>query len=124
MWGRRHAVPPRCSTPASCIAATIWNNSVRAGLATIPPFEFENWAVIAVGGIPSKVQVGDMGVDGRNWKEAGMSATTSLTPALSPRRGRNIRRVLENTSGGIGRTVCRIMENMDGKIFSPGRGHR
>src|ERR1035437_4595793 len=29
------------------------------------PFEFENWAVIALGGIPNKVQVGDMGVDGR-----------------------------------------------------------
>jgi hypothetical protein len=28
-------------------------------------FEFENWAVIAVGGIPNKVQVGDIGVDGR-----------------------------------------------------------
>jgi hypothetical protein len=26
---------------------------------------FENWAVIALGGIPNKVQVGDMGVDGR-----------------------------------------------------------
>jgi hypothetical protein len=25
----------------------------------------ENWAVIALGGIPNKVQVGDMGVDGR-----------------------------------------------------------
>jgi len=34
-------------------------------LRTIPPFEFENWAVIALGGIPNKVQVGDMGVDGR-----------------------------------------------------------
>jgi hypothetical protein len=32
----------------------------------IPPFEFENWAVIALGGIPNKVQVGDMGVDGRS----------------------------------------------------------
>lgn len=31
----------------------------------IPPFEFENWAVIALGGIPNKVQVGDMGIDGR-----------------------------------------------------------
>ena len=30
----------------------------------IPPFEFENWVVIALGGIPNKVQVGDMGVDG------------------------------------------------------------
>ena len=34
-------------------------------LCAIPPFEFENWAVIALGGIPNKVQVGDMGVDGR-----------------------------------------------------------
>jgi DNA modification methylase len=34
-------------------------------LKTIPPFEFENWAVIALGGIPNKVQVGDMGLDGR-----------------------------------------------------------
>ena len=35
-------------------------------LRVIPPFEFENWAVIALGGIPNKVQVGDMGVDGRS----------------------------------------------------------
>jgi DNA modification methylase len=34
-------------------------------LRVLPPFEFENWAVIALGGIPNKVQVGDMGVDGR-----------------------------------------------------------
>ena len=33
--------------------------------SALPPFEFENWAVIALGGIPNKVQVGDMGVDGR-----------------------------------------------------------
>jgi hypothetical protein len=32
---------------------------------SIPPFEFENWAVIALGGIPNKTQVGDMGIDGR-----------------------------------------------------------
>ena len=31
----------------------------------MPPFEFENWAVIAPGGIPNKVQVGDMGIDGK-----------------------------------------------------------
>src|SRR5262249_55734537 len=36
-----------------------------AKLKEIPPFEFENWAVNAMGGIPNKVQVGDMGVDGR-----------------------------------------------------------
>lgn len=34
-------------------------------LKAIPPFEFENWAVIALHGIPNKVQVGDMGIDGR-----------------------------------------------------------
>jgi len=34
-------------------------------LRAIPPFEFESWAVIALGGIPNKVQVGDMGIDGR-----------------------------------------------------------
>jgi SAM-dependent methyltransferase len=34
-------------------------------LREMPPFEFENWAVVALGGIPNKVQVGDMGIDGR-----------------------------------------------------------
>ena len=31
----------------------------------IPPFEFENWAVIALGRIPNKTQVSDTGIDGR-----------------------------------------------------------
>jgi len=30
-----------------------------------PPYEFENWAVVALGGIANKVKVGDMGIDGR-----------------------------------------------------------
>jgi hypothetical protein len=30
-------------------------------LRRIPPFEFENWAVIALGGVPNKTQVGDKG---------------------------------------------------------------
>ncbi len=34
-------------------------------LRELPHFEFENWAVIALGGIPNKAQVGDMGIDGR-----------------------------------------------------------
>jgi len=34
-------------------------------LRAIPPFEFENWAVIALGGIPNKTQVADRGIDGR-----------------------------------------------------------
>jgi DNA modification methylase len=36
-----------------------------AQLRRIPPFEFENWAVIALGGIANKAKVGDMGIDGR-----------------------------------------------------------
>jgi DNA modification methylase len=34
-------------------------------LREMPHFEFENWAVIALGGIPNRAQVGDMGIDGR-----------------------------------------------------------
>ncbi|MGB2796844.1 MAG: DNA methyltransferase [Phycisphaerae bacterium] len=34
-------------------------------LRKYPPFEFENWAVLAIGGIPNKTKVGDMGIDGR-----------------------------------------------------------
>ena len=34
-------------------------------LRAIPPFEFENWAVIAIGGKPNKAQVGDKGIDGK-----------------------------------------------------------
>jgi site-specific DNA-methyltransferase (adenine-specific) len=34
-------------------------------LRDMPHFEFENWAVIALGGVPNTVQVGDMGIDGR-----------------------------------------------------------
>ena len=37
----------------------------EAQLRRIPPFEFENWAVIALGGIANKAKVGDMGIDGR-----------------------------------------------------------
>ena len=34
-------------------------------LRKLPPFEFENWVVVAIGGIPKSTQVGDMGIDGR-----------------------------------------------------------
>ena len=47
-------------------------------LREIPPFEFENWAVIALGGIPNKTQVGDMGIDGRIYP---LSAPCPTTPA-------------------------------------------
>ena len=34
-------------------------------LRHIPHFEFENWAVIALGGIPNKAKVNDFGIDGK-----------------------------------------------------------
>jgi hypothetical protein len=49
-----------------------------------------------------------------------MSATTSLTPALSPRRGRTVRRVFGNTGDGTGRTVCRITEGKPRRFLLPG----
>ncbi len=50
----------------------------EAKLRAIPPFEFENWAVIALGGIPNKTQVGDMGIDGRIFP-----VSASVTPRKS-----------------------------------------
>jgi hypothetical protein len=52
-------------------------------LREIPPFEFENWAVIALGGIPNKVQVGDMGIDGRIFP-------VSALPARARRGGQQL----------------------------------
>lgn len=49
-------------------------------LREMPPFEFENWAVIALGGIPNKVQVGDMGIDGKIFP-------VSSTPKGGKKRG-------------------------------------
>jgi hypothetical protein len=48
-------------------------------LRKIPPFEFENWAVIALGGIPNKTQVGDMGIDGRIYPVSAAPETKSRT---------------------------------------------
>jgi adenine-specific DNA-methyltransferase len=45
-------------------------------LRQLPPFEFENWAVIALGGIPNKAQVGDMGIDGRIYPVSAMPKTS------------------------------------------------
>jgi site-specific DNA-methyltransferase (adenine-specific) len=41
-------------------------------LKKIPPFEFENWAVIALGGKTNITQVGDMGIDGRIYPVSSM----------------------------------------------------
>ena len=48
-------------------------------LRTIPPFEFENWAVIALGGIPNKAQIGDMGIDGRIYPVSSMPTRSGKT---------------------------------------------
>ena len=34
-------------------------------LRELPHFEFQNWAVIALGGIPNKIKTGDYGIDGK-----------------------------------------------------------
>ncbi|MEK6677252.1 MAG: DNA methyltransferase, partial [Planctomycetota bacterium] len=34
-------------------------------LRNYPHYEFENWAINALGGVPNKTKVGDMGIDGR-----------------------------------------------------------
>jgi DNA modification methylase len=43
-------------------------------LRKYPAFEFENWAVVALGGIPNKAQVGDFGIDGRIYPVSAMPA--------------------------------------------------
>jgi len=53
-----------------------------------PAFEFENWAVIQLGGIANKSKVGDMGIDGRIFPSA-----------PNPRRPRTTN--CNCTSGGI-----------------------
>ena len=49
-----------------------------------------------------------------------MSIYSSLTPTLSPRRGRTVRRVFGNTCAGIGRRMVRKPENVAAEILSPG----
>ena len=49
-----------------------------------------------------------------------MSELTSLTPALSPRRGRTVRRVFENTRDWIDRIVIRKPETVMAHLLSPG----
>ncbi len=50
-------------------------------LRAIPPFEFENWAVIALGGVPNKTQTGDKGIDGRIYPVSAMPAATGKKAA-------------------------------------------
>ncbi len=41
-------------------------------LRKYPHFEFENWAINALGGVPNKTKVGDMGIDGRIYPVSAM----------------------------------------------------
>jgi hypothetical protein len=50
--------------------------------------------------------------------------TTVLTPALSSRRGRNVRRVFEMLCDGIGRMIFRPPEIILWYVLSLGRGNR
>jgi hypothetical protein len=43
-------------------------------LRRMPPFEFENWAVVALGGVPNKSKVGDKGIDGKLFPVSAMPA--------------------------------------------------
>ncbi len=53
-------------------------------LRKLPPFEFENWAVIALGGIPNKAQVGDMGIDGRIFPVSALPGKPKLKKGETP----------------------------------------
>src|SRR4029077_1567252 len=46
-------------------------------LRKYPPFEFENWAVVALGGVPNKTKVGDMGIDGRIYPVSALPKKTA-----------------------------------------------
>ena len=62
-------------------------------LRRMPPFEFQNWAVVALGGIPNKVKVGDYGIDGR------------LYLADMAKEGKAIMRISEKAAQGMFETL-------------------
>ena len=47
-------------------------------------FEFENWAGIALGGIPNKAQVGDMGIDRRIFPVSALPGETKAKKGETP----------------------------------------
>jgi len=53
-------------------------------LRAMPPFEFENWAVIALHGVPNKTQVGDMGIDGRIFPVSAIPAKPGAKKGEAP----------------------------------------
>src|SRR5207244_3815361 len=52
-------------------------------LRKLPPFEFENWAVVAIGGMPNTTKVGDMGIDGRLFPVSSLPKAGDLRDQLS-----------------------------------------
>ena len=66
---------------------TVYAPLRRQTVGAQPPFEFENWAVIALGGIPNKTQVGDMGIDGRIFPVATAPSKTSAAKGKTPAFG-------------------------------------
>jgi DNA modification methylase len=52
-------------------------------LRKLPHFEFENWAVIALGGIPNKSHVGDMGIDGKIYPVSALPETRTPSDQLA-----------------------------------------
>jgi DNA modification methylase len=46
-------------------------------LRKFPHFEFENWAIVALGGVPNKTKVGDMGIDGRIYPVSALPQKTA-----------------------------------------------
>ena len=46
-------------------------------LRKIPHFEFENWAVIKLNGLPNKAKVGDLGIDGRIFPVSAMPSDSA-----------------------------------------------
>ena len=53
-------------------------------LRIMPHFEFENWAVNALGGIPNKAKVGDMGIDGRIYPVSAIGEKTKKKKDVLP----------------------------------------
>ncbi len=52
----------------------------EAELRKYPPFEFENWAVVALGGIGNKAKVGDKGIDGRIFPVSALDNVKETAP--------------------------------------------
>ena len=75
--------------------------------------EFENWAVIALGGIPNKVQVGDMGIDGRIYPVGAMP--------IKAAKGGTPKRAVASELGGATADTPKLNDNdtLGGATQSP-----